>query len=52
MVGEERMKLRMEYTRETDYIFSDNIAKYADWLEVRLAKLETELNETQLKRLK
>jgi len=36
-VGEERMKLRIEYSRETDLIFSDNIPAYADWLENKLA---------------
>jgi hypothetical protein len=36
-VSEERMRLRIEYSRETDLIFSDNISAYADWLEKRLA---------------
>jgi hypothetical protein len=36
-VSEERMKLRVEYSRETDLIFSDNIPAYADWLEKKLA---------------
>jgi hypothetical protein len=36
-VSEERMRLRIEYSRETDLIFSDNIPAYADWLEKRLA---------------
>lgn len=36
-VSEERMKLRIEYSRETDLIFSDNIPAYADWLENKLA---------------
>ena len=36
-VSEARMYLRVEYTRETDEIFSDNIPKYADWLEAKLA---------------
>lgn len=31
------MKLRIEYSRETDLIFSDNIPAYADWLENKLA---------------
>jgi hypothetical protein len=31
------MRLRVEYSRETDLIFSDNIPAYADWLEKRLA---------------
>jgi len=37
---ENRIKLRMQYARETDNIFSDNIPLYADWLETRLANLE------------
>ena len=36
-VSEERMKLRIDYSRETDLIFSDNIPAYADWLEQKLA---------------
>lgn len=36
-VSEQRMKLRIEYSRETDLIFSDNIPAYADWLEQKLA---------------
>ena len=36
-VSEERMKLRVEYSRETDLIFIDNIPAYADWLEKKLA---------------
>ena len=36
-VSEERMRLRVEYSRETDLIFSDNIPAYADWLEKKLA---------------
>ncbi len=36
-VSEERIKLRVEYSRETDLIFSDNIPAYADWLEKKLA---------------
>jgi hypothetical protein len=36
-VSEQRMKLRIEYSRETDLIFSDNIPAYADWLEEKLA---------------
>ena len=36
-VSKERMKLRVEYTRETDLMFSDNIPAYADWLEKKLA---------------
>ena len=36
-VSEQRMKLRIEYSRETDFVFSDNIPAYADWLEKKLA---------------
>ena len=36
-VNEQRIKLRIEYSRETDLIFSDNIPAYADWLEKKLA---------------
>lgn len=36
-VSEQRMKLRIEYSRETDLIFIDNIPAYADWLEKKLA---------------
>lgn len=36
-VSEQRMKFRIEYSRETDLIFSDNIPAYADWLEKKLA---------------
>lgn len=36
----ERIMLRIQYAKETDKLFSDNIPAYADWLEVRLAKLE------------
>ena len=35
------MTLRIEYSRETDLIFSDDIPKYADWLENKLAKFCT-----------
>ena len=38
------MRLRVEYSRETDKIFSDNIPEYADWLEEKLAKLEAAKN--------
>ena len=38
-VSEERMTLRVQYSRETDEIFSDNIPKYSDWLETKLAAL-------------
>ena len=36
----DRIRLRIEYARETDKLFSDNIPAYADWLEVKLAKAE------------
>ncbi len=32
------MKLRIEYSRETNKSFSDNIPLYADWLEKKLAE--------------
>lgn len=38
-VNNDRMYLRVEYSRETDELFSDNIPKYADWLETKLASL-------------
>ena len=38
-VNEARMLLRVEYSRETKELFSENIPKYADWLEIRLASL-------------
>ncbi len=40
-VSDERMKLRVMYSRETDLIFSDNIPAYADWLEKKLAHIGT-----------
>lgn len=40
-VSHERMKLRVQYSRETDLIFSDNIPAYADWLEKKLAYIAT-----------
>lgn len=43
-VSEERMKLRLDYSRETDLIFSDNIPLYADWLESRLTSKNTIIN--------
>jgi hypothetical protein len=36
-VSEQRMKLRIEYSRETDLVFSDNIPAYSDWMEKKLA---------------
>jgi hypothetical protein len=45
-VSEERMRLRIEYSRETDLIFSDNIPSYADWLEKRLASKNIEVLPT------
>jgi hypothetical protein len=38
-VSKNRMLLRVEYARETELIFSDDIPKYADWLEIKLAKI-------------
>ena len=37
-VSEERMKLRIDYSRETDIVYSDNIPAYADWLEKKLSQ--------------
>jgi hypothetical protein len=37
-VSEERMFLRIAYTRESGELFSDNIPAYADWLEIKLAE--------------
>lgn len=36
-VGKNRMALRVEYSRSNNEMFSDNIHKYADWLEINLA---------------
>jgi hypothetical protein len=44
-VSDQRMRLRITYLRETDEIFSDNIPKYADWLECELANLIIKLEE-------
>jgi hypothetical protein len=41
-----RMHLRIEYTRETDLLFSDNIPKYADWLEIKLAAILNEFEQS------
>jgi len=38
MVSNERMFLRITFTRETDIFFADNIPKYADWLETKLSE--------------
>lgn len=49
-VSEQRMKLRIEYSRQTDLIFSDNIPAYADWLEKKLALSQNDVNsQTKLK---
>lgn len=42
-VSEDRIKLRIEYSRETDLIFSDNIPAYADWLEKKLASIQQDV---------
>ncbi len=39
-VNENRMRLRIEYSRETDFLFSENIPAYANWLEKKLALLQ------------
>ena len=44
-VGEKRIALRVLYTRETDLLFEDNIPKYADWLEIKLAEYFGNINE-------
>jgi hypothetical protein len=44
-VSDQRIKLRIVYAREKDLIFSDDIPKYADWLESELANLITKLEE-------
>jgi hypothetical protein len=47
MVNENRIKLRLQYSRETDLLFSENIPLYADWLEKKLAGIcEHELIRT------
>jgi hypothetical protein len=47
-VSEERIKLRIEYSRETDLIFSDNIPAYADWLEEKLALSQHDVSGSTL----
>jgi hypothetical protein len=47
-VSEERIRLRVEYSRETDLIFSDNIPAYADWLERKLALRQPHVNKRLL----
>jgi hypothetical protein len=37
-VSDQRMMLRVLYARETNELFEDNIPKYADWLETKLAE--------------
>lgn len=45
-VNEQRIKLRIDYANETQEMFEDNIPKYADWLENKLASLtEQNLNK-------
>lgn len=34
------IKLRIEYAKEMGELFSDNLPKYADWLEKNLAKVK------------
>jgi hypothetical protein len=43
-VSEERMRLRIEYARETELIFSENIPAYADWLEKKLSMCQRIFN--------
>jgi hypothetical protein len=47
-VSKNRMNLRILYTRETNIIFSDDIPKYADWLEISLANLLEELEHAAI----
>ena len=51
-VTEERIRLRMDYSRETELIFSDNIPLYADWLEEKLTSTQGENNLTKEQVLK
>ena len=44
-LSEQRMKLRIEYSRETGLLFSDNIPAYADWLENKLASIQHDVNK-------
>jgi hypothetical protein len=45
-VNEQRIKLRIDYANETQEMFENNIPKYADWLENKLAALtEQNLNK-------
>jgi len=37
-VSDQRMMLRVLYARERNELFEDNIPKYADWLETKLAE--------------
>ena len=36
---DQRMMLRLEFTREKGELFSDNIPAYCDWIERKLAKV-------------
>jgi hypothetical protein len=37
-VSDQRIMLRVLYARETNELFEENIPKYGDWLETKLAK--------------
>jgi hypothetical protein len=37
-VSEERMKVRVVYTRETNLIWNESIPAYARWLEIKLSE--------------
>jgi len=41
-VSKERMALRVLYSRESNELFIDNVFKYGDWLEKKLAKILAE----------
>jgi hypothetical protein len=45
-VSEQRIKLRIDYSRETDLVFSDNIPAYADWLEKKLALSQHDVSKS------
>lgn len=46
-VTEARMYLRVQYTRETNELFEDDIALYADWLEKKLADKNCSCSEEE-----
>ncbi len=38
-ISEARMFVRVTYTRETGLLFSNDIGKYGDWMEKKLAEI-------------